>query len=75
MLQPEFYTTPTQSLSRPQSEVKPLQQSRKVSGHPGRGSTNSLVEALIPEKISPAKRAVIEQLVSLWLSQPKTDIA
>jgi len=36
---------------------------------------DALLEALIPAGVSPAKQAVIEQLVTLWLSKAKLDVA
>lgn len=41
-------------------------------------STNghtALLESLIPEGVSPVKRAVIERLVTLWLADSRLDVA
>jgi hypothetical protein len=41
-------------------------------------STNNrtaLLESLMPDGVSPAKRAVIERLVTLWLAESRLDVA
>lgn len=43
--------------------------SDSINGH------TALLESLIPEGVSPVKRAVIERLVTLWLADSRLDVA
>ena len=75
MLQPEPLPIETLRLMVSRPEVRVSQQGKKIAGLSGNVGTSQLIESLIPEGVSPAKRAVLERLVTLWLTNPKPDMA
>ncbi len=66
-----------------ESLTRVLNRSEVISHKPGKRTTvlaeaqgiDSLFESLIPEGVSPAKRTVIERLITLWLTESKLDVA
>jgi hypothetical protein len=75
MLQPEpFYT---------ESLTRLLNRSEATSQKPGKQNPvlaeaqkiDYLLENLVPENVSPAKKAVIERLITLWVADSRLDVA
>ncbi len=75
MLQPEplQLESLTQSSSRYEAVNHKTVRQNKILGEAQ--GMNMLAESLIPEGVSPAKRAVIERLIALWLDDSKLDVA
>ncbi|UBF28979.1 hypothetical protein K9N68_14730 [Kovacikia minuta CCNUW1] len=75
MLQPEplHVENLTRLLNR--SEVYPHKPVKHNSVLAEAQGADSFIESLIPEGVSPAKRAVIERLITLWLANAKLDVA
>lgn len=63
--------------------IRLVNPSEIVAQRPGRQNSvlaeaqggDSLLESLIPEGVSPAKRAIIERLIALWVADSKLDVA
>jgi hypothetical protein len=75
MLQPEPLHLENLTRPSPRFEAvnhKSVRQSKTLGEVQG---MNLLAESLIPEGVSPAKRAVIERLITLWLNDSKLDVA
>jgi hypothetical protein len=75
MLQPEPLPLEATRLMVSRPEVRVSHQGKKIAGLPGHLGTSQIVESLMPDGVSPAKRAVIERLVTLWATNPKPDMA
>jgi hypothetical protein len=75
MLQPEpFYIESlTRLLNR--SDVAPQKSGKQNPVLAEAQKIDHLLESLIPEDVSPAKKAVIERLIALWVADSKLDVA
>jgi hypothetical protein len=75
MLQPEpFYIESlTRLLNR--SEVTSQKSGKQNQVLAEAQKIDYLLENLIPENVSPAKKAVIERLITLWVADSRLDVA
>ncbi len=75
MLQPDPLSIDALRLMVSRPEVRSSQQGKKVASLASPLGASQITESLMPEGVSPAKRAVIERLITLWVTNPKADIA
>jgi len=76
MLQPEFlHSENLAHLAHYATDRATAQSVKSAAVAVEPAERDALLEALIPVGISPAKQAVVEQLISLWRSKAKLDVA
>ncbi|XGV99138.1 MAG: hypothetical protein ACAF41_09390 [Leptolyngbya sp. BL-A-14] len=75
MLRPEhrqFDSLDRLSVHSDRETIQPARQSRLVAEA---SDTEALMESLMPKGISPAKQAIIERLIEMWVAKSELDVA